>query len=41
VKKMTDVYFAQLRSWLKATDLKVGLLLNFATPTLEIKRVVN
>ena len=26
---------------LKATGLKVGLLLNFAKPTLEIKRVVN
>jgi len=36
-----DIHFAQLRSYLKATGLKVGLLLNFAKPTLEIKRVVN
>ena len=41
VKELMDVHFAQLRSYLKATGLKVGLLLNFAKPTLEIKRVVN
>ena len=41
VKELTDVHFAQLRSYLKATDLKIGLLLNFSKPTLEIRRVVN
>lgn len=41
VKELADIHFAQLRSYLKATDLKVGLLLNFARPTLEIKRIVN
>ena len=41
VKELADIHFAQLRSYLKATGLKVGLLLNFAKPTLEIKRVVN
>jgi GxxExxY protein len=41
VTKLADIHFAQLRSYLKATGLKVGLLLNFAKPTLEIKRVVN
>jgi GxxExxY protein len=41
VKELTDTHFAQLISYLRATDLKVGLLLNFAKPTLEIKRVVN
>jgi len=40
VKELIDIHFAQLRSYLKATGLKVGLLLNFAKPTLEIKRVV-
>jgi hypothetical protein len=39
--ELTDVHFAQLRSYLKATALKVGLLLNFAKPTLVIKRIVN
>ena len=41
VKEFADIHFAQLRSYLKATGLKVGLLLNFAKPALEIKRVVN
>jgi GxxExxY protein len=41
VKELTDSHFAQLRSYLKATGLKIGLLVNFAKPTLEIKRVVN
>jgi len=40
VKELIDIHFAQLRSYLKATGLKVGLLLNFAKPALEIKRVV-
>lgn len=41
VKELADIHFAQLRSYLKATGLKVGLLLNFAKPTLEAKRIVN
>jgi GxxExxY protein len=40
-KDLVDVHYAQLRSYLKATGLKVGLLLNFAKPTVEIKRIVN
>lgn len=31
----------QLLSYLKAADKRLGLLLNFGTPTLGIKRVVN
>jgi len=41
VKEIADIHFAQLRSYLKATGIKIGLLLNFAKPTLEIKRIVN
>jgi GxxExxY protein len=41
IKELIDAHFAQLRSYLNATGLKVGLLLNFAKPTLEIKRIVN
>ncbi|MBW1719849.1 MAG: GxxExxY protein [Deltaproteobacteria bacterium] len=41
VKELTDIHFAQLRSYLKAADLNVGLLLNFAQSTMEIRRVVN
>ena len=36
-----DAHYAQLRSYLKASGFKVGLLLNFAKATLEIKRIVN
>ena len=41
VKELSDVHFAQPRSYLKASGLKIGLLLNFSKPTLEVKRVVN
>ena len=41
VQDLADIQYAQVRSYLKATGLKVGLLLNFAKPTLEIKRIVN
>ena len=41
VKELADIHFDQIRSYPKATGLKVGLLLNFAEPTLEVKRVVN
>lgn len=32
---------AQVMNYLKATDLSVGLLLNFGTPTLGIRRLVH
>jgi len=41
VKELADIHFAQLRSYLKATGLKIGLLLNFSKSTLEVKRIVN
>jgi GxxExxY protein len=40
VMELIDVHYCQLRSYLKATGLHVGLLLNFNAPTLVIKRVV-
>ena len=40
-KDLADIHFAQLRSYLNAIGLKVGLLLNFSKPALEIKRIVN
>jgi len=41
VNMIITVHKAQLLSYLKTTGLKLGLLLNFSKPTLEIKRVVN
>jgi GxxExxY protein len=40
VKALEDVHFAQVRSYLKATNLKHGLIINFATMTLTPKRVM-
>jgi GxxExxY protein len=40
VKALEDIHFAQLRSYLKATGLHTGFLLNFNAPTLVVKRVV-
>jgi GxxExxY protein len=40
VSVLAEIHFAQLKSYLKATGLHVGLLLNFNAPTLTIKRVV-
>jgi GxxExxY protein len=40
VKALEDLHFAQVRSYLKATGLRIGLLMNFNTPTLTVKRIV-
>lgn len=40
VKAFEDIHFAQVKSYLKATRLGVGLLLNFNAPKLVIKRIV-
>ena len=40
VKALTSVDDAQLLNYLKATGLERGLLLNFARPSLEFKRLV-
>ena len=40
VKDFSDLHQAQLLSYLKVTGSKVGLLLNFNKPVLDIKRMV-
>jgi GxxExxY protein len=40
VKALEDIHYAQVKSYLKATGLHVGLLLNFNAPALVSKRVV-
>lgn len=40
VDSLHDIHFAQLRSYLRAAELRLGLLLNFNAPTLVIKRIV-
>jgi GxxExxY protein len=40
VESLRDVHFAQLKSYLRASRLRVGLLLNFNASRLTIKRMV-
>jgi GxxExxY protein len=40
VKALDEIHFAQVRSYLRASGLHVGLLMNFNAPTLIVKRVV-
>lgn len=41
ISKIEKIHEAQLINYLKGTNKKIGLLLNFAKPKLEIKRMVN
>lgn len=40
VESLTNIQEAQLLNYLKATGVKVGLLVNFKNPKAEIKRLV-
>jgi GxxExxY protein len=39
-KSFDDVHMAQCLNYLKATGLKLCLLMNFGTPRVEIKRII-
>lgn len=41
VETLAKVHFAQVRSYLRATGLRVGILLNFESSILEIRRILN
>ena len=41
VKQLTEIHQAQLMNYLKATNKKLGLLINFGAPKVQIKRIVN
>jgi len=41
VKAFNDYHVAQCLNYLKATGLKVCLLINFGSPPVEVKRLVN
>lgn len=41
VSEINAIHISQLLSYLKAAKRNIGLILNFAKPTLDIKRVVN
>ena len=39
-KDLEPIHFAQIKNYLKATNLKLGLLINFGTPRLQFKRII-
>ena len=41
VSEINEIHQAQIISYLKTTDKKIGLILNFAKKRLEIRRLVN
>ena len=41
IKEITDIESAQVLNYLKATGLNLGLLLNFGSSSLEIKRLIS
>lgn len=40
-KNLEKIHFSQLMHYLKATNLRLGLLINFGTSKLEYKRIIN
>jgi GxxExxY protein len=40
-RRIEDIHLAQTLNYLKVTRLKLGLILNFGRPRVEIKRVAN
>ena len=41
IKEVSDIEHAQVINYLKVTGLKLGLLLNFGSVSLEIKRLIS
>ena len=41
VKELDDIHLAQCLNYLRATGLRLCLLINFGKPRLEVRRVVN
>ena len=41
VKELDDIHLAQCLNYLRATDLRLCLLMNFGKPKLEVRRIAN
>ena len=41
VKQLNDIHMAQCLNYLKASNMKLCLLINFGAPKVEIKRIAN
>jgi len=40
IKRLDDMHFAVVRSYLRAAGLEHGLLMNFSAPTLQVRRAI-
>lgn len=40
VSELTDIHYAQLFNYLRATNIKLGLLFNFGRKSLQYKRII-
>ncbi len=40
VKALDEIHAAQCMNYLKATKLRIGLLVNFGRPRVEVRRIV-
>ena len=40
VSILTDIHYAQLFNYLKATNFRLGILINFGTKSLQYKRII-
>ncbi|WP_368670298.1 GxxExxY protein [Flavobacterium sp. K5-23] len=38
---MPVAFYAQLKNYLKCTNMEMGMLINFGTPSLIYKRMIN
>ncbi len=41
LQRLEKIHMAQCLNYLKALNLRIGLLINFGAPSVEIKRIVN
>jgi GxxExxY protein len=41
VRALDKVHFAQCLNYLKATGLRIGLLVNFGSPRIQVRRILN
>ena len=41
VSHMPDTFSAQLKNYLKCTNMELGMLINFGMPSLNYKRIIN
>ncbi len=41
VKKIDNIHVSQCLNYLKATNKKIALLVNFGSPSVQVKRIIN